>query len=109
MGKSKHKGYEALKTSMGPWSDRSHHPIEIYRTEIVTPYDLGLPRERLAGKLQADLGDVIPEIDIYPKKECDRRAFRGDRPYLIGCMASKDWRENRWTITLITREDFIGF
>ncbi len=109
MGKSKYRGYEALRTSMGTWSDRSHNPIEIFRTEIVTPYDLGLPRERLADKLKADLGGIIPEIDLYTKKDVDKRAFRGDRPYLIGCMASKDWREDRWAITLITREDFIGF
>ena len=103
-------GYDALRTTTGSWSNHSNRPIEVYRTEIMTPYSLGLDRERLSQKLQNDLQTIFDEIRLFSKAECDKRAFNTfPRPWLIGCMATKDWKQDRWIITLITREDFDGF
>ena len=108
----KYHGYELIRTQDGTWRDLQgqHAAIQVYKTEIKTPYSLGLERERLETRLLRDLGEVLGiEEDAFTRDGIDRRAYSMHRPYLIGCQASKSWKLDRWYITLITREDFEGF
>ncbi len=109
------KGYEALRTTTGTWTDYngSKRPIEIFRTEIRTPYSLGIDVENLNNRLKKDLSGIWEDISILDKKECNKRAYMRDMGGfiydLIGCTATKDWQQDRWLITIITRNDFEGF
>ncbi len=112
---SSYKGYQAVRTTTGTWSDYtgSKRPIEIFRTEIRTPYSLGLDDEGLKNKLKKDLSVVWEDISLFSKKECNERAYKlekGDFKYeLIGCTPIKDWDNDRYNILVITRNDFKGF
>lgn len=112
MASYKYHGYELSRTQEGTWRDLQgqHYAIQVFKTEVRTPYDLGMDRDRLQTKVIQDLREVLPlDHGVFDRAGIDRRAYDPIRPYLIGIQPTKDWKADRWNITLITRDDFDGF
>ena len=121
---AKYKGYCAVYSEEGTW--RSSHDwnrsAPVYRLKVKTPVSLSVSAQKARIRIREDLDPVFPGIDFYSHEEYNRRVFHGSEyfsmesdavsrnPYLVaGCLLGQNWKQDRWTITLILTEPFVGF